>query len=265
MKHFLKLTGISILSYLIIVIVVTARDGVFSVVGKPFHLVHGNVATVWGGVVYTVWGILLAVLTVWLVKRWVPFRIRFTLRDDVRWVALIPLVLAYGWVLFDQIVETFKSVGHESLSRNFGHLLNGILPGTFEEILIRGGLLAIVLYALHASGTRALKAAVISSLVFGSLHFINLTGGQSLEATIQQVIYAFIIGLSFAALYYRTGSIWPGIVLHILTDFTGDYGGSTAAMIPWHELAMYFGPLLLISLFMLRPSQDAYKDRKSVV
>ncbi|AWF94775.1 hypothetical protein [Weissella cibaria] len=69
MKHFLKLTGISILSYLIIVIVVTARDGVFSVVGKPFHLVHGNVATVWGGVVYTVWGILLAVLTVWLVKR----------------------------------------------------------------------------------------------------------------------------------------------------------------------------------------------------
>lgn len=94
--------------------------------------------------------------------------------------------------------------------------------------------------------------------MFGSLHFINLAGGQTLEATIQQVIYAFIIGLAFAALYYRTGSIWPGIILHILTDFTGDYSGGTATMMPWHELVMYFGPLLLISLFMLRPSQDAY-------
>ncbi|MFR3959857.1 MAG: type II CAAX prenyl endopeptidase Rce1 family protein [Streptococcus salivarius] len=45
----------------------------------------------------------------------------------------------------------------------------------------------------------------------------NLT--HNLNATLFQVYYATAIGIFYAAIYLRTGSLWWTIVLHCLIDF----------------------------------------------
>jgi membrane protease YdiL (CAAX protease family) len=50
-------------------------------------------------------------------------------------------------------------------------------------------------------------AAVISSIAFAVLHF-----------TPTAIIPIFILGFIFAFLYQLSGSIWPGILMHVLTN-----------------------------------------------
>ena len=54
-------------------------------------------------------------------------------------------------------------------------------------------------------------AAVISSLVWGVFHF---TGPSSWGVVVQLAIFGIVLGW----LYEKTGSIWPGIVIHALNN-----------------------------------------------
>ena len=58
-----------------------------------------------------------------------------------------------------------------------------------------------------------LGAVLLSALFFGLAHLGNLTH-QPLDATLFQVYYASAIGIFFAAIYLRTGSLWWTIILH---------------------------------------------------
>lgn len=67
-----------------------------------------------------------------------------------------------------------------------------------EEIYFRGFLLPA--FSKHSF----LFGALISSLFFGLLHF-----------QLNVAIYTFILGMFLAYMYYRLGSIVPGIILHM--------------------------------------------------
>lgn len=76
-----------------------------------------------------------------------------------------------------------------------------ILPAICEEFLHRGLLL---------QGTKHMgfkKAILISSLLFGLLHF-----------SIQKFFYAFIIGLVIGLISVVSKSIWPGIIVHFINN-----------------------------------------------
>lgn len=75
--------------------------------------------------------------------------------------------------------------------------------------------------------------------------------------TIQQVVYATGFGLVFVAIYYRTNSLWIPMILHGLTDFTGDFQVGTAGE-GWLDMVIYILPFTLIALWMLRPSMNDY-------
>ena len=100
---------------------------------------------------------------------------------------------------------------------DLGTLLIGLavyLSGGFmEEAVFRG----LVLHPLKPGGL--LRAAVISSLIFGVVHFINLIGGANLNATVLQVVTAALVGFSFVAPLAVTGNIWPLVVIHFITNF----------------------------------------------
>ena len=75
-----------------------------------------------------------------------------------------------------------------------------------EEILFR----KIVLYSLLGSRMlkkKAIWAILISSLIFAILHISP-----------EKFLYTFIFGLLYAWLAYRTGSLWPSIILHIIRN-----------------------------------------------
>jgi membrane protease YdiL (CAAX protease family) len=94
-------------------------------------------------------------------------------------------------------------------------LLTATAVGFVEEVIFRG----MMLQALLSRGPW--QAAIISSLIFGVAHSLNLLFGANLGATLLQIGYTLALGFMFAALALRTHTILLLIVAHSLTDFFG--------------------------------------------
>ena len=87
--------------------------------------------------------------------------------------------------------------------------------GFAEEMIFRGFLFK----AMLKEGS--VKAAVIvSSLTFGIGHILNLFTGQDLIETLNQVVFAVAVGFVFTLVYYKCGSLLPGILAHSIIDVT---------------------------------------------
>lgn len=95
-------------------------------------------------------------------------------------------------------------------------LISGFGPGILEETCFRG--LPASNFMRVWKGKRIILAAVLSSLAFGLFHLMNLTSGAELGLTLLQVVYAAGIGLFFCAVYFRTGSLIPPILMHAFID-----------------------------------------------
>ena len=84
------------------------------------------------------------------------------------------------------------------------HLVLGLLVGAVlvpiaEEVLFRG-----VLFAALRRRSGPVAAAILSSLLFGALH--------------DEHVFPTLLGLTFALLYHRTGSLWTSIGAHMLVN-----------------------------------------------
>ena len=91
-----------------------------------------------------------------------------------------------------------------AMSRNlFGILSAAVMAPVVEEFLFRGAIEGHLL----RQGKKPWAAIFISALVFGLIH-INPA----------QVPFAFAIGAVFGWLYYRTGSVVPGIIGHFINN-----------------------------------------------
>lgn len=60
---------------------------------------------------------------------------------------------------------------------------------------------------------------IVTAVIFGLIHMMNLLGGGSVGMTVLQVTYAAVFGLFYAGLFLRTGTVLPCIILHFLTDY----------------------------------------------
>ena len=100
------------------------------------------------------------------------------------------------------------------MARNIcGVLAISVLGPILEEVLFRGAIQGFLMRKF----SNPWVGIVIASAIFGIVHLNPV-----------QVFYAFFLGLVFGWLYYRTGSLMPCIVGHVLNN-------SLAA------LTMYFG------------------------
>ncbi|GCE16494.1 CPBP family intramembrane glutamic endopeptidase [Dictyobacter kobayashii] len=94
-------------------------------------------------------------------------------------------------------------------------LIASLLVGFTEEGFFRGLLLR------SALPLGIWPSVLISSLLFALLHLSNVLAGFTWNYVIGQALFAFGLGVLFSALRLRTGSIWPGILLHAAKDFPG--------------------------------------------
>jgi len=74
-----------------------------------------------------------------------------------------------------------------------------------------------VLNVLLSKGYK--KAVIISSFLFAITHSLQLLGGQSLEDTILQITYAFVVGMVLSLLIINNQSIIIAIAFHGLNNF----------------------------------------------
>ena len=90
-----------------------------------------------------------------------------------------------------------------------------LLSGFVEETFFRGLMLRTLL------PTGIWRAALISAALFGGMHILNVLSISSPAFALLQVGYAVAIGFGYAALAICTGTIWPLILAHFLTNFAG--------------------------------------------
>jgi len=115
-----------------------------------------------------------------------------------------------AYILFAAVyASVFGSPHQEDIAESFGAvpiqiLLIVIAAPISEEICFRG-----MLFGGLRTRLPRLAAALISSLIFGGLH--ALTG---VSAVPPLIVFGFVLAL----LYEKTGSIVPGILLHMLNN-----------------------------------------------
>lgn len=96
-------------------------------------------------------------------------------------------------------------------------LLYGNIGAFFEEVAIRGVILILLLKRYDKT-----KAVFFSAFLFGIGHIITFFLGNDLFSSVVQVIYAFCLGILFAALVIKTNSLLPGIIAHMIINSFSD-------------------------------------------
>ncbi|KEK09758.1 abortive phage infection protein [Lysinibacillus sphaericus] len=145
---------------------------------------------------------------------------------------ILPLLFVLGIIL----VST-KGLNLTSISDLiFMFLMQVLIVAFIEETIFRG----LMLRMLLARG--AFTAVFISSLLFGITHALQLLGGQSLEDTIIQIIYALLVGLVLSLLILDGQSIIITILFHGFNNFFNFMGNV--------ESPTFSGYLIILVLFV---------------
>ena len=122
--------------------------------------------------------------------------------------------------------------------------------GFLEELLIRGFLFQY----LKKNGVT--QAVVISTLAFSAAHILNFFSGRlTLTEGLLQMAFALVLGLLYAVVLLRSGSLWPCICSHaainMLSAFAYRGDLSLSARLPLNLLSM---AISVFSIFYLSKS-----------
>ncbi|MGA1838803.1 CPBP family intramembrane glutamic endopeptidase [Herbiconiux sp. 11R-BC] len=93
-------------------------------------------------------------------------------------------------------------------------LFFGLCVGLAEELLTRG----VAVNLLRRAGYTERVVFVLSSLLFGLLHSVNILSGQSAATVLVTVVYTFGFGAMMYLSMIATGRIVWAILLHAATD-----------------------------------------------
>jgi membrane protease YdiL (CAAX protease family) len=105
---------------------------------------------------------------------------------------------------------------------------------TIEEVLCRGSLWN----ALEEKGIW--RTAVITSVAFGSIHLLGLTGSIPASVILSQAVFACGSGFTFAAVRIASGNVWAPIVAHFAFNYPAlvAAGGISSTFQPGTEMRM---------------------------
>ena len=129
----------------------------------------------------------------------------------------------------------------------WGYVAVGILAPLAEEVVFRGAILRTLLGIM--SKKNHWVAIIISAALFGLAHFNEA-----------QFINALLMGLLLGWMYYRTGSLVPGILLHwinntmayVLTNIMPQSDGKLIDLFHGDEKTVYYA--VGFSLCIMIPS-----------
>lgn len=161
---------------------------------------------------------------------------------------LVFFVGLYVLVTF-QGIKNVISVFNSSFHKIINVATTAFCAGFFEEYLVRGLILAALMQILANKRFGYTLAGFGAAFIFGLLHLSNLTF-QSPAATLQQVLYATVLGFTFAYLRIATNRLSLCIGLHTLIDFQPSVNQGVTT-VHWGSLLIVFAPLLLATWYCL--------------
>lgn len=145
-------------------------------------------------------------------------------RNTNRLVLVFLLLLCIWFSLWNaysggkSLFSSFYTFNFKGVNFKIEYLLSGLEAGIAEELLFRYAFLTILLAVFQNFRFKIFWASLISSLCFGLLHLSNISAGQDLPNTINQVIFAFGMGLLMSGIYLYTNLFYLPVFFHTLLD-----------------------------------------------
>ena len=176
-----------------------------------WYLVAGSITQHEGALLVTtsiLFGIITIALFIW--RRWAPVSgdyIKSRPWTVLFWtfMAALGIILPSIWLqekmpeLPNFLDDSFKGL----VNTSGGYLALGIIAPLSEEVVFRGAILRSLLEKFSKPWT----AIAISALLFALIH-LNPA----------QMPHAFVVGLLLGWMYWRTGSIIPGVLFHVVNN-----------------------------------------------
>ena len=170
-------------------------------------------------------------------KKWDHYFFRSINKDSI--LIASPLLLVLCIILFST-----KGLNVESFSDLlFMFLMQMFIVAFIEETVFRG----IMLRMLQAKGT--FTAIWITSILFSVTHSLQLLGGQSVEDTIIQVVYAQLVGIVLSLLIMDGQSIIMTILFHGFNNFFNFMGNVESSVM---SAAIIIFVLFIYTIFLWR-------------
>ncbi len=169
-------------------------------------------------------GITFMILILVLMTRWGYGLPKMLLSKNVNWGVLsLVLIFSLWFVLWNafgsgNVITSFFHFNFSGINLKPQYILSGLEAGIAEELLFRYAFLTILLVAFKNSPFHIFWASIISSLCFGLLHLGDISAGQNLASTIEQVIFAFGMGLLMCGIYLYTDLFYLPVIIHFLLD-----------------------------------------------
>jgi membrane protease YdiL (CAAX protease family) len=173
--------------------------------------------------IFTIGQIALSVLVVWIMRKMQLFNINDFKFKSIGKGFLIAWA-AFAFPIVNFVVTLTQLPENISITPNIFYIIVIVLhpfigTGFFEEVLYRGLVLKILLKKMGGSKKGIINACVISSVIFGVVHIVNLSVSDILPV-MNTIIIAIPIGLFFAALYLRTGTLLFPMLGHALLNLS---------------------------------------------
>ena len=132
------------------------------------------------------------------------------------------VLLGFPILLFAclHLVISITEIKNFNLSNFLNLILYTFSIGVFEEFIFRGWILNEFLENYGDSRKKVFISILLSSLIFGLIHFDNVLVVQELIYTIFQILNATAMGFLLGTIYFRTKNIWSVIFLHAFWDFS---------------------------------------------
>lgn len=129
-------------------------------------------------------------------------------------VRLVPLIFLCFSNFIVAVVQDSTVRNNINITSIIYGLITAVGVGIVEELLFRSQVLEEFLRHKNKK-----EAIFYSSLIFGSIHLLNLSSIASIPSVLTQIAYTFFLGIVLGYIYVNTKNIYIPIVFHILYNF----------------------------------------------
>ena len=144
-----------------------------------------------------------------------------TFPNPKKYLYFIPLIMIIS-------VNLWNGINIENTTTEIiFYIISMIGVGFLEEIIFRGFLFKMM------EKDNLKRAIIVTSLTFGIGHIINLFNGADILPTLMQIMYATATGYLFVTIFYKSKSLWPCIITHILVNSLSIFNGTENIISIW--------------------------------
>lgn len=222
-------------SYWFVAILEVVVIGVYLLAGTVAHFLHLSNLGLYGLANFGLTLIAALLLTVMGWWKVVGFRLPAKPRD--LWYFVVPCLPI--------VINLIPGVEVTSWLHLVEILAITLMVGFVEETFFRG------LMLVPLKGRGLWRAALITALLFGLTHAMNVLAGKNIAEDAAQIFYAVAIGFAFAALVLKKGILWPLVLAHFLIDFVNFLQKPGFTFPPGWEVLIVVGIAIIFTAYGL--------------